>query len=50
MGSVGETELKKHKVPPAYSHPNRARAAHLGTPDSRADLPIHAKPGREWGP
>jgi len=27
--------LFKHKVPPLYS---------------RADLPIHAKTGREWGP
>ena len=41
---------KKHKVPPAYSRPNPRKSGAVGDPGSRADLPIHAKSGREWGP
>jgi len=41
---------KKHKVPPSYSHPNPRKSGAVGDPGSRADLPIHAKSGREWGP
>jgi len=36
----------KRKVPPTYSHPNGAKAAPLGTPDSRADENARSLNGR----
>jgi hypothetical protein len=41
---------RKHKVPPAYSHPNPRKTGAARGLRSRADLPIRAKTGREWGP
>jgi hypothetical protein len=42
--------LRKHKVPPAYSHPKRATPARLGTPGTRALKKTRARFTRDDDP